>query len=200
MTESPWVQALGADAARLHPRIRAYVATVPVGFIGYGRGTFRTVGTPRVWLWPVFALLGEAAVLAPGWHHNVPFRIRNEPGVSRLDARRRFEFTRGHWTMSDSVTFGPEGLLDRVGRRGLVVATLQAAVHDGALILTSTSVRLLGVRIPAAVAPRIRIVERWIDADACQRVSFTLDAPGWGRLYEYEGDFVYRVDRPREEA
>jgi hypothetical protein len=196
MTESPWVLALGAEAEDLHPRIRAYVATIPPGFVGYGRGSFRVVGTPRVWLWPILALLGTEAVLAPGWHRDVPFRVRNQPGESRIDARRRFDFARGPWTMVDSVTFGADGLVDRLGRHGFVAATLEAAALDGALVLTSTSVSIFGIRLPTAVAPRLRVVERWVDDDACQRVSVTLDVPGWGRLYEYEGDFVYRVDRP----
>lgn len=197
MMQSPWVQALGADADLLHPRIRAYVAAIPPGFVGYGRGSFRVVGTPRRWLWPILALLGDEAVLPPGWHRDVPFRIRNQPGDSRLDARRRFEFRRRPWTMADSITFGPDGLVDRLGRHGFVEATLEAVALDGALVLTSTSVSIFGIRIPSAVAPRVRVVERWVDEDACQRVSLTLDAPGWGRLYEYEGDFVYDVVRPR---
>ncbi|MDO7881977.1 DUF4166 domain-containing protein [Antiquaquibacter soli] len=192
MRESPWVEALGSDLERLHPRLRAYFGTIPEGSIGHGRGVFDVVGTPRRWLWPLVALLSLDAVLFPVWERDVPFRVRNAPVDGRVDALRRFEFARGARTMVDSTSF--EGaLVDRLGRRGLISAQLVARVRDGMLVLESSRTRVLGIPVPVALSPRITLIERWDDAAERQHVSLVLDAPLIGRLYEYSGHFDYRV-------
>jgi hypothetical protein len=193
VTVSPWEQALGNDIERLHPRLRAYFGAIPAGSIGYGTGVFEVVGTPRRWLWPIFALLALDSVLFPVWERDVPFRVRNTPGPKRVDSLRRFEFPTRSRTMVDSTSFGAEGLVDRLGRRGLVSARFVARVSDGMLRLESTEARVLGIPIPAALAPRVTLTEQWDDALDRQRVTLVLDAPVLGRLYEYAGTFEYRV-------
>ena len=197
-SSSPWARALGSDVERLHPHLRTYFGTIPVGSIGYGRGVFTRVGSPRRWFWPLLAVLALEGVLYPVWAANVPFRIRNEPGPSRVGARRRFEFASGPWTMCDTVSIDHGLLVDRLGRHGIVSVTLQAEVDDGALVLRSTAVRVFGVLLPRPIAPVLSLTETWDDGIAAQRVTFRLDSPCWGRLYEYEGTFRYRVARPRE--
>lgn len=193
MAPSPWEQALGDDIERLHPRLRAYFGRIPDGSIGHGSGVFEVVGTPRRWLWPVFAVLALDSVLFPVWERDVPFLVRNAPGPSRVNALRRFEFAGRARTMVDSTSFGPDGLVDRLGRRGSVSARFVARVDEGMLVLESTETRVLGIRVPAALSPRVTLTERWDEADARQRVTLSLDAPLLGRLYEYDGSFEYRV-------
>ena len=123
---SPWVEALGPRFERLHPRLRAYFGTIPAGSIGYGRGTFARVGSPRRWLRPILVLLAAEGILYPVWAANVAFRIRNEPGPSRVEARRRFDFAAAPWTMRDVVSIERGMLVDRLGRHGILSVTLQA--------------------------------------------------------------------------
>lgn len=195
---SPWEQALGPTIERLHPRLRDYFGTIPSGSIGYGRGVFARVGSPRRWLRPLLALLAAEGILYPAWAAGVPFRIRNEPGPSHVEARRRFEFASGPWTMRDVVSVERGTLIDRLGRHGILSVTLHADVDDGALVLRSTGVRVFGVALPRSIAPVLVLTEAWDERIAAQRVTFRLDSPRWGRLYEYEGTFRYRVVRPRE--
>ena len=194
---SPWVEALGPRFERLHPRLRAYFGTIPAGSIGYGRGTFARVGSPRRWLRPILVLLAAEGILYPVWAANVAFRIRNEPGPSRVEARRRFDFAAAPWTMRDVVSIERGMLVDRLGRHGILIVTLQAEVDGGRLVLRSTAVRVFGVLLPRPIAPVLLLTETWDDGLSAQRVSFRLDSPLWGRLYEYEGTFRYRVVRPR---
>lgn len=196
-TPSPWEQALGSEIERLHPRLRAYFGPIPAGSIGYGRGVFTRVGSPRRCLRPLLAVLAAEGVLSPGWAADVPFRIRNEPGPSRVEARRRFEFASGPWTMRDVVSIERGVLTDRLGRRGILSVTLRAEVDDGALVLRSTGVRVFGVVLPRLIAPTLVLTETWDDDLSAQRVAFRLGSRLWGRLYEYEGTFRYRVVRPR---
>lgn len=194
---SPWARALGPRVDELHPRIREYVRAIPAGSVGIGTGRFDVVGTPRRWLWPVLALLARDGVLFPVWQHAVDFRIENRDDDGILRARRTFAFRRGESVMVDAVSLDPSGLVDRLGRRATVLAHLVARVEAGALVLESTSARVFGIPVPAALAPRMRLTERWDDATDRQHVALTLDAPLLGRLYEYSGSFTYEL---REEA
>lgn len=191
--ESPWARALGERVDELHPRIRDYVRPIPLGSVGIGRGRFDVVGTPRRWLWPVLALLARDGVLFPVWQHGVDFRVENRSDDGTLRAHRTFEFRRGASVMVDAVSIDGAGLVDRLGRHGTVEARLEAWVDEGALELRSTSTRLFGVPVPAPLAPTMRLTERWDDLTGRQHVSLTLEAPGFGRIYEYTGSFTYEI-------
>lgn len=45
----------------------------------------------------------------------------------------------------------------------------------------------------------IRLTERFDDALDRQRMSLTVDAPLLGRVYEYRGDFTYRIHHSETE-
>lgn len=191
--DSPWALALGDRADALHPRVRAYVRPLPPGSVGVGTGRFDSVGTPRRWLWPLLALLARDGVLFAVWQHDVDFRVENRNDRGTLRARRTFAFAGGDRVMVDAVSIDGGRLVDRLGRRGTVHAHLEAWVDAGALELRSTSTRVLGIPIPRAVAPTMRLTERWDDGTARQYVALTLDAPLLGRLYEYSGSFTYEI-------
>lgn len=97
-----------------------------------------------------------------------------------------------------AVLTGHGRVVDELGEPGLVAACFDVDVDDGALLLTS---RALGVRlgrlrllIPTWFAPVVRLTERFDDDTQRQRVALTVDAPFLGRLYEYRGDFDYRIE------
>lgn len=191
---SPWELALRGRLRQLDPALADYFSTIPEGSIGRGSGTFDAVGTPRRWLWPVFAVLGRAAIAFPVWEHDVPFEVVNVPAVGAVRATLAFGFRRGERVMRHEIRMTSRGLVDRLGTYGRLEASLIPDTVDGRLELRSSGVRLrLGrVRIPIPFAPRIHLVERR-DGDR-QRVEFTMSAPVLGRIYEYAGSFSYRIE------
>lgn len=220
MTRSPYELSTPSDVlARLHPRLSTYFGAIPPGHVGRGEGVFDVVGTPRRWLWPLLAWFARDSVVFPVWERDVPFTVENRPARVRrgpgtgLEARpavrahRTFRFRSGSRTMVDAITAEPVGLVDHLGRHGRVSARLRAEVDAhgpdaGALRLVSTRVtfRALGreVRLPARIAPRVTLKERFDDEADLQRVSLVLTAPVLGTLYRYEGAFRYEI-APDEE-
>ncbi|MBA8989626.1 hypothetical protein FHW23_000858 [Curtobacterium pusillum] len=215
MTRSPYQLSTPPDVLTcLHPRLRTYFGPIPPGHVGRGEGVFDVVGTPRRWLWPLLAWFARDAVMFPIWERDVPFTVENRPARVRrrstpgqeervaVRAYRTFRFRSGTRTMVDAITAEPEGLVDHLGHRGRVSALLRTEVDAhgpdaGALRLVSTRVtfRALGreLRLPALIAPRVTLVERFDDDADRQRVSLVLTAPLIGTLYRYEGAFRYAV-------
>ena len=214
MSRSPYELSTPPDVlARLHPRLRTYFGPVPPGHVGRGEGVFDVVGTPRRWLWPVLAVFARDSVMFPVWERDVPFTVENRPAHVRrgragrearpaVRAHRTFRFRSGSRTMVDAITGEPDGLVDHLGRHGRVSARLRAQVDAdgpdaGALRLVSTRVTFhaLGreVRLPALIAPRVTLTERFDDEADLQRVSLVLTAPVLGTLYRYEGAFRYEI-------
>jgi len=191
---SPWELALRARLRSLDPALADYFSTIPAGSVGRGSGTFDVVGTPRRWLWPVFAVLGRAAIAFPAWERDVPFEVVNVPGKGSVRATLAFGFRRGERVMRHEIRMTPRGLVDALGTAGRLEAALRADAVDGRLEVRSTGVKLrLGrLRVPIPLAPRIQLVERR-DGDR-QRVEFSMTAPVLGRLYEYAGTFAYRIE------
>ncbi|MBM7830443.1 hypothetical protein JOE59_001148 [Agromyces cerinus] len=197
---SPYAQALGGAVSELHPGLQCYFSEVPDGAVGRGRGTFEVVGTPRRWLWPLLSVLGRWGVLFPVHEVEVPFAVENRrSSTGVLHAVRRFEFRSGSREMTDAVHFRNGRVIDVLGVGGRLRVAFDATVREGALVLSSTSVGLragrVRLRIPTAVAPRARVVERFDGVTGRQSVRFTLDAPLLGRIYEYAGSFVYEIEQ-----
>jgi hypothetical protein len=203
--QSPYSRALGARIDDLHPRLRAYFAAIPEGAVGIGEGVFHSVGTPRQWLWPLLRILERRGAVAAGWEHDVPLRVENRTIASRAIGERTFQFARGSWVMHDAVALTRRGrVVDELGEPGVIAACFDVDVRDGALRLSSRAVGLrfgrVRVRTPRFIAPVVRLSERFDDTLDRQRVSLTVDAPLLGRVYEYRGDFIYRIQQdPQKE-
>ncbi|MFD5226724.1 DUF4166 domain-containing protein [Microbacterium sp. NPDC058342] len=201
--QSPYLRALGEQRALLHPALRDYFAAVPRGRVGVGEGVFETVGTPRRWLWPVLRMLQRHGVVHAGWHHDVPFTIRNRTLAGKAIGVRTLQLPDGDWTMKDAVCARPHGLVvDQLGEPTTLAVAFHVSVDGDALALRSTRIGIrlgpLRVRIPRAIAPVIRLRESAEKQAGRQRVRLTVDMPVIGRVYEYEGTFVYglRDDQP----
>lgn len=199
---SPYEAALGDVLDGLHPRLRTYFAAIPAGHLGVGEGVFTRVGTPRRWLWPVLWLFAREGVLFPVWERDVPFTVVNRPTVDdggriAVAAVRTFRLGSGTRRMVDAITADPAGLVDFLGVHRCFDAELTARVVDGAMHLASAAValRVAGhrIRIPAVLAPRVALVERFEDTTDSQHVEVTVDLPLLGRLYEYGGSFCYSI-------
>lgn len=195
---SPYARALGGRIEQLHPVLQEYFAPLPDGFIGVGEGVFSRVGTPRRWLWRLLKPLHDRGVVYAGWQLSVPFRITNRLVAGRVIAEREFLLPGNAWTMRDAVALKPHGrLVDELGEPDFVAASFDVDVEDGALLLTSRAVGVrLGrvtLRVPGFVSPVVRLRESFDETIGRQRVAVTIDAPLIGRVYEYSGDFTYRI-------
>lgn len=202
IAQSPYARALGERSQELHPSLRTYFGTVPAGHVGVGEGVFERAGSPRRILWPLLRLLQSRGVAFAGWHADVPFTVRNRTIAGRAIAERTFHLPGGDWRMHDAVVVTTGGVLaDELGEPGTVRAAFDLSVEGGRLLLRSTAVGLrigrLRIRIPAPLAPRIRLTEGVVPATGRQRVEVTIDLPLLGRIYEYAGEFSYRVEEER---
>lgn len=201
--QSPYARALGGLVDELHPHLRAYFQAVPEGHVGIGEGVFRRIGTPRRWLWPILKVLERRGVIAACWERDVPFRVENRTIASRAIAERTLRLPRGTWTMHDAVMLAPHGrVVDELGEPALVAACFDVGVRGGGLTLTSRAVGVrlgrLRLRAPRPIAPRVRLRERIDETSGRQRVTLTVDVPVVGRVYEYDGDFDYRIEHTQE--
>lgn len=50
------------------------------------------------------------------------------------------------------------------------------------------------VRIPRVLSPVVRLTESFDELIDRQRVAVTIEVPLLGRVYEYVGDFSYRIE------
>ncbi|MDH6180942.1 hypothetical protein M2152_001124 [Microbacteriaceae bacterium SG_E_30_P1] len=190
---SPWRDALGEDWERLDPHLISYFGALTPAQIGRGRGVFDVVGTPRRWLWPLLSLLGAVHVLFPAWQHDVPFQVRNTDAGGGRVGLRLFEFTGRRRTMVDRVAMDNRHLTDVIGRPGFIRVELVPRVDDGALVLESAGVSVVGVPVPRSIAPRVFLRESWDRTNDMQHVDFRLEHPQLGLLYEYSVSFTYTV-------
>lgn len=196
--QSPYLRALGAQRAQLHPALREYFSAVPKGSLGIGEGVFERIGTPRRWLWPLLGLLQRHGAVHAGWHHDVPFTVRNRTLAGKAISARTLHLPDGDWTMKDAVCVRPRGrVVDQIGEPITLAIGFDVSVDGDALALRSTTVGIrLGrfrVVLPRLLAPVVRLRESAEKQAGRQRVSLTVDMPVVGRLYEYEGTFGYAI-------
>lgn len=198
--QSPYARAIGERTKLLHPTLQQYFAALPADHVGIGDGVFHRVGTPRRWLWPFLRPLQSRGVVFAGWEHNVPFRITNRLVAGRATGERVFLLPSGAWTMRDAVALKPHGrIVDELGEPATVAASFEIAVEDEALRMTSRAVGIrlgrLRLRLPRLISPVVRLNEQFDDDIQRQRVDVTIDVPFLGRVYEYAGDFTYRIEK-----
>lgn len=213
-SRSAYEMALGSRVSELHPILRRYFATIPSGSVGVGEGVFDRFGTERRWLGPVVAIAKRCGVIVPGMHRDVPFRVENRTESGRQTATRTMCFDGGEWSMVDAVSFvprrlpssvrgespgdSPGGVVDVLGEPSVVEAEFDVDVVDGGLRLRSRRIVLrlgaLRVSVPKAIRPVIALSERFDDSIDRQRVDLVVDVPVIGRVYEYSGTFIYRIE------
>ncbi|MGL3151033.1 DUF4166 domain-containing protein [Microbacterium sp. A82] len=202
VSQSPYAEILGDRLDQLHPHLREYFSSLPEGHIGIGEGTFSRVGTPRRWLWPLLRPLHERSVIYAGWQLSVPFRVTNRLIDGRVVSEREFLLPGQGWTMRDAVSVNPHGrLVDELGESGVVAASFAVDVRDGALRMRSHTVGIrwgsLRVRLPRFLSPVVDLTESFDEVIGRQRVLVTMELPLVGRIYEYAGDFSYRIEEKK---
>lgn len=200
--QSPYELVLADQICELHPHLQAYFSGIPANMQGVGTGVFRTVGTPRRWLWPVLAILQRQGVLFPAWQQDVGFTVVNRPGGqtdTSVTAVRTFHFRGRDRQMVDEITAEGTDLVDYLGSRRRYRAQLTATVRSGMLVMRSSGMAVrvgtAWLRVPRWIAPVVSLTERVDDASGRQQVDVVTTVPGIGRVYEYAGSFDYELRR-----
>ncbi|GAA3588571.1 hypothetical protein GCM10022198_10270 [Klugiella xanthotipulae] len=203
---SAYAEALGDDLDRLRPELRRYFSGPSVsGQIGVGEGVFEWASSRPRWLAALSRpVLGPELFLSASGS-SVPFRVENIPardtaGRPLLRTRRTYYFPSGPGVFSDSVeAVGPGLVLDRLGARGRVEATLRCEVTpEGTLRMVSvaTALRLgrLRVPLPRLLGVHVEGFDGWDDETGLHLVSVRGNNPLLGTIIEYRGSFAYRYE------
>lgn len=195
------LQALGADAERLHPEIRAQLST-PVRRQA-AHGVFEVAGSRFGRLTALGVPLIGADAVVTGFERDVPFSIVTTAtvdslGRAMLDTTRSFRFRRGAQRICDRLTVSTRPGLVRnlLGRAGRIELIEECGVSDRGFLQMRTrraAVRVLGRRIALRGPLRIDVlVEDGWDAGSRRRtIEMRARNPVVGTIVEYRG--WYRV-------
>lgn len=195
-------QTLGADFARLHPRLQERF-----GFASADRTACVGTGTmERVWrastvAAPLLRLGAARHVLFPEQGADVPFTIENyayQDGFGREtltfvrtfqlrpDRRRRFDATMVYNAEQATV-------VDFLGtRQNLAVVLALRADADGGLRIRSGGTLWSGHLLPRALAGSAHVHEWWDATDGCFRIDVRVTNPVVGPVFGYRGRFTAR--------
>lgn len=202
---SVFLEALGADAARLHPEVRRYAAGTGVfgGAVAVD-GVFEVAGSRFRRLNLLARPLVGPNLFVTAFGRNVPFTVVNtvswEAGAGLgLAAERVFEFRSGKQRFVDVLLPGdrPGTLRNRLGTARRVELELRVSVTEaGHLRLVSERAWLrLGrvrLRLPALLSVRADVVDGYDDAAQRNTVSARVRSPLFGTVLEYRGYFRHR--------
>ncbi len=199
-----FLDALGAEAERLHPEILAqYRAPAPAG---HAEGVFAVAGS-RFGRWAALArpIVGPG-LLVPTSGRDVPFVLRTitgraETGRATLDSTREFLFPGRTARIVDRLTVSvrPGLVRNLLGARGRVELIEECSVTaEGFLRMRTVRValRLCGRRfaLPGPLGVRVDLVDGW-DAEHRRRtIDMRAVNPVLGTVLEYRG--WYRESEP----
>lgn len=198
------LQALGADARRLHPMLRARMEAA--GGREEAHGVFALAGSRLRWLNALGTPLVGPDALVSRYARDVPFDLvtvsgSDDRGRAVLDTTREFRFPGGSQRITDRlIASSHPGLVRSVlGRKGRIELIVRCEVtDDGALLMRSERVALrLGARrvaLRGILRLDVRVEDGW-DAGA-ERGTIRMSArnPVVGTVLEYRG--WYRVVEP----
>ncbi|MFK4761327.1 DUF4166 domain-containing protein [Microbacterium sp. ZW T5_45] len=202
-----FLQALGADAERLHPELRTQMGERAERRTAYG--AFDVAGS-RFRLLNVFArpVVGADAVVT-SYEREVPFSIvmsasTNDRGRAVLDTRREFGFRRGSQRIVDRLTVSSRPGLVRnlLGASGRIELIEECGVtEDGFLRMTTKRValRLRGrhFALRGILRVDVRVVDGWDAVERRRTIEMRATNPLVGTVLEYRG--WYRLERTQGE-
>ncbi|MET0989536.1 MAG: DUF4166 domain-containing protein [Glaciihabitans sp.] len=191
---SPYQRALGADFDLLAPQLRERLSPPSDRAVGHSAGIVTAGSRSRV-LRPLLSALAARRIAFPGFGTATPVSVTTVPGPGEgLSRGREFLFP-GAAAPADSrliedTVHAIDGALHVfLGRSRALETAFSPTVTDGGLTLVSTGTWLhagrFRLRIPAPIAPRVVVSERWVD-DAL-RVESHVTAPFFGQVFEYAG-------------
>lgn len=191
---SPYQRALGADFDRLAPQLRERLTPPDDDAVGHSAGLV-TAGSRSRLLRPLFSVLAARRIAFAGFGTAVPVSVTTVPGPGEgLSRGREFLFPGATSRLIEDTVHEIDGSLHVfLGRSRAVETAFRATATDGGLTLVSTGswvhVGRFRLRIPALIAPRAVVSERWVD-DAL-RVETHVSAPLFGQVFAYAGSLEH---------
>ncbi len=195
-------RALGADFARLHPRLRerfGFASADNLACVGTGvmdriwRGNALTV--------PALALGTARAILFPEQGRDIGFTIENYAYLDRygretLSFNRTFEVRPHRRRRFDAtMVYSPQRatIVDFLGTHQHFAVDLRASVDGtGGLWLHSGPSRYAGVGFPAVLCGDARVHEWWDETGGCFRIEVRVHNRILGPVFGYRGRFTAR--------
>jgi hypothetical protein len=162
-------------------------------------GEFTEAGCRSRLFRPALWVAAGFGIAFPEHGLGIPFSIENRADADgAIHAKRTLRFPERERVMVDRVRHHRGLAVDALGTGGRLEAALRVSARDGALVATSSAVRvrLAGIwwRVPRIVRPRVVLVERWDESAQRQHVDVRVSFPAVGVVYGYHGWFDYRVE------
>ena len=199
---SIYQQQLGAEFARLHPRIQerlGFSSADNRAFIG--RGVMERVWHGPVFTQPFLRVGLMRHIMFPETGENVPFRIENyayqdELGRETMTWVRRFEFPNCTRCFDATMIRSErrQRIVDYLGTHQHLAVDIDLAVTErGGLRLRSGEQRFhegpISFRFPMLFSGLADVEEWYDDAAQCYRIEVTVSNPTFGRVFGYRGSF-----------
>jgi hypothetical protein len=204
-------QALGADFARLHPRLQHRFG---VG-LDTGEGCVGTGVMDRIWhggayVRPFLRIGGTRNILVPETGREVPFTIENYPytdsyGRETVTFVRTFDLPGRLRRFDATMIYSEErgGIVDYLGTHQHLATDLALTVDErGGLVIRSGEHRFhegpVGLRLPALITGEATVRESFDDSTGRFRIEVNVVNRRFGPLFGYHGSFTTRhVDAGR---
>lgn len=199
--KSIYERALGADFARLHPKIQERFGFSPADQIAsIGRGVMDEIWRGPAFVVPFLHLGAWRRIMFPERGRNVPFTIENYAYCDRFGREtiswiRTFQFRRPRRFDAYMVYSDRRGsIVDYLGTHQHLAVDLSLSVDDrGGLRLRSGDQRFyercVGFRFPLALSGVAEVCEWFDDASGKYRIEVNVSNERWGQLFGYRGSF-----------
>ncbi|MEJ5913309.1 DUF4166 domain-containing protein [Pseudokineococcus sp. 1T1Z-3] len=202
------LEALGAEADRLHPQLRRrFGASTAAGYSCVGRGVMDRVWHGPGWTAPFLRIGSWRSILVPSAGTDVPFTVEDHAyvdslGRESLSVLRTFEVAPGRRERFDATLVAgdpaPDGsrtVLDYLGSHQHLAVDLHPSVRsDGALLIRSGAQRFyerrVGFRFPLALSGTAQLVERYDDERERFVISVHVSNRRLGPVFGYDGTFT----------
>ncbi|MEU9734984.1 DUF4166 domain-containing protein [Streptomyces sp. NPDC048002] len=194
--------AMGADFARLHPRLqRRFSVGLAGGEACTGRGVMDRIWHGGAFVKPFLALGATRNILVPSQGRQVPFVIENVPyadtfGRETVSFVRTFDLPGRPRRFDAQMVLGPGGdrVLDYLGTHQHLATDLHfRAEPDGSLLIRSGEHRFregpVDVRVPELIGATAEVRESYDDATDRFRIRVRVVNRRFGPLFGYEGSF-----------
>jgi hypothetical protein len=203
--KSIYERALGADFAKLHPKIQerfGFCSEDRRASVGVGR--MHRMWHGEGWTWPFLRAGATRRVMFPESANETPFVVENYAyrdafGRETVTWIRTFDLPRARRRFDAYMIFseGRGCIVDYLGTHEHLAVDLRLSVDArGGMCIRSGEQRfyehLLGFRFPAALTGIAEVCE-WFDDDAgAYRIRVDVRNERFGRLFGYEGSFEAR--------
>jgi hypothetical protein len=198
---SIYQQALGADFARLHPRIQArFGFSSADGKAAIGRGVMEELWHGRLYTLPFLYVGTWRRIMFPERGRNVPFTIENYAYVDRFGREtmtwlRTFRTRRVRRFDAYMIASERRGcIVDYLGSHQHLAVDIDLAVDKrGGLRLTSGAQRFyegpVGFTFPLLLSGIAEVCEWYDDEVQKYRIEVNVRNRTWGPLFGYRGAF-----------